>query len=227
MLSEYQPATETQIKDVRSFPQSIHIIPRYSVETGVGFFHIIRRKHSFCHNNCSKLTTVVNTTMLNNIQFYSTQDSPLEHNKPISLCKVTGQFWQPCILTRKPLHVYVNIKALSREHCCLGKTISIIHSVCVSVALVIRHGKRARPTVWLSVVCPALPYFSVLSRKRHDFRKNTIGYKVCILIFSTTFKWNDTHSKNNLARYYQKYIQAFIQYRLCSFDFNEAWKFSC
>ena len=27
-----------QIKGVQSFPQSIHIIPRYSAETGLGFF---------------------------------------------------------------------------------------------------------------------------------------------------------------------------------------------
>jgi len=37
-----------------------------------------------------------------------------------------------------------------------------------------------------SVVCPALQYFSTLSHKRHDFRRNVIQHKMCVLIFSTT-----------------------------------------
>jgi hypothetical protein len=92
MLFEYQPATATQIKGVHSFPQSIHIIPRYRAETGLCFFHTIRRKHSSCHNNHNQSRTAVNTTLLNNMQFYSTQDPPLKHNQLIFLCKVTGQF---------------------------------------------------------------------------------------------------------------------------------------
>jgi hypothetical protein len=32
-----------------------------------------------------------------------------------------------------------------------------------------------------------------LSHKRHDFRRNVIEYKMCILIFSTTFVWNISH----------------------------------
>ena len=34
---------------------------------------------------------------------------------------------------------------------------------------------------------PFILYFSTLSHKRHDFRKNVIGCKMFILIFSTTF----------------------------------------
>ena len=42
--------------------------------------------------------------------------------------------------------------------------------VCVCVAVVIRHAKRIRRIVSLSVVCPAV-HFSTLSHKRIDLKK--------------------------------------------------------
>jgi glutaredoxin-related protein len=38
--------------------------------------------------------------------------------------------------------------------------------------------------------------FSTLSQKRHVLRKNVIEYKMCGLIFSTTFVWNVFHYNN-------------------------------
>ena len=44
-----------------------------------------------------------------------------------------------------------------------------------------------------SAACPALHSSSILSHKRHSFRKNVIQRKMCVLIFSTTSAWNISH----------------------------------
>ena len=85
--------------------------------------------------------------------------------------------------------------------------IGTTYSECVSVALIIQHAKRMCRIVLSFVTCPSLPYFSTLSHKRHDFHKNVIEYKMCILIFPTAFVSNISHNKNNSQRYYHKYVQ--------------------
>jgi len=42
-----------------------------------------------------------------------------------------------------------------------------------------------RRIVLSSVVCPAVSYFSTLSHKRHEIRKQVIEHKICVVILST------------------------------------------
>jgi hypothetical protein len=74
---------------------------------------------------------------------------------------------------------------------CRGKAISIKYYECVSVFLpYLSHMQIASFLCHIlsSVACLALPYFSTLAHKQHDFHgKKSIENKMCVLIFSTTF----------------------------------------
>ena len=56
----------------------------------------------------------------------------------------------------------------------------------------------------------AASYFSTLSHKLHDFRENATEHKMCVLIFSTTFIWNISHSNKNSLRYCHKCVNVFM-----------------
>ena len=80
--------------------------------------------------------------------------------------------------------------------------------LCVFVALVIQHAIRMRHVVICGLSVSTI--FFQLSHKRHDSRKNVTEHKMCVVIFSTTFIWNISHSKKNWARYDQKHILVFM-----------------
>jgi hypothetical protein len=67
-----------------------------------------------------------------------------------------------------------NNEARWPKHCYRAKVLSITNFECLPVALGIQHAKRMRRIVLSTVSCPAVPYFSTLSHKRHDYQKKKL-----------------------------------------------------
>jgi len=77
------------------------------------------------------------------------------------------------------------------------KSMSVIHSDCVFVALVIQHEMRVRHIA----IC-GLQYFrNYLKKGTIFFKEKFIDGKTCVLIFSTNFVCNFSHSVRNSAKY--------------------------
>jgi hypothetical protein len=72
------------------------------------------------------------------------------------------------------------------------------------------------------VTCVAVSYFSLLSHERHFFSKKVNEYKMCVLIFSTTYIKNISLFQKKCARYDKKMCAGLhVKYPLLLSDFNE------
>jgi hypothetical protein len=75
-----------------------------------------------------------------------------------------------------------------RNHCCSGKAMSTKYyeRVCI-LDLVTQHAKRMH-RIMSSAACLALPYFSILSHKRHDFREKVFQHKMYVFLYNFYLK---------------------------------------
>jgi hypothetical protein len=87
---------------------------------------------------------------------------------------------------RRGTYIYVTVRRVRATKVAEKKTISVTHSECMFVALVIQHGICTRH----SVICdlPGSTIFSQISHKRYHFCDKVIVNKMRVLIFSTTFE---------------------------------------
>jgi hypothetical protein len=113
----------------------------------------------------------------------------------LSLRHVSITYWSLCACLR--------VRACMWVPSCVG--------VCMRIsACSLANPARNAYAPYCDVICgPWSPlYFST----RCDFRKkeNVIKQKMCFLFFSTTFVWNISNSKKNLARYRQKCRNVFM-----------------
>ena len=97
----------------------------------------------------------------------------------------------------------------SCNHCCSGKALNIAYSECVCSLRYPACNAHApycykRP-LWFHNIFPHYLINGIV------LKKIVIEHKICVLISSTTFVWNISHSKKSWARYGHKHILVFMQ----------------
>ena len=108
-------------------------------------------------------------------------------------------------------YVPCNTEARTRNNCSCEKAVGITYSEFVFVALVTQLAKHMYCIILSAVTFLAIPYFSTLSYKQHDYRgKKIIEHKIRVLFFSTAFVYNIFHSKQNSARNCLKFTYVFM-----------------
>jgi hypothetical protein len=95
-----------------------------------------------------------------------------------------------------------NIEAFLLNHCCFEKALIITHSMCVSVALVIKHVRRMRHIV-ICGLSGCTIYFSTLSHKRLDTRGGELSETNICYFFSLQILFEIFR---NLGRIHAKYF---------------------
>ena len=81
--------------------------------------------------------------------------------------------------------INVTLRRLCVTTVAVEKAISVTHSECVFVALVIRHVMRMRLITLSSVTCLVLPYFSTYLINGRIFGKKCVKHKIRALILYT------------------------------------------
>jgi hypothetical protein len=111
-------------------------------------------------------------------------------------------------------------EGLARNHCYCVNAIGITYLSGMWLGrgnVFIQHAKRvSQYCVVICGVSGSTIFFDIILTARF-LEKKVIEHKMCVLIFSTTFIWNISHSKKNSLRYYHK----------CTYVFTLSTSYSC
>jgi hypothetical protein len=116
-------------------------------------------------------------------------------------------------------HVHITFVAVAKQQ--VFNT-----EVCICIcSFVNRHTNHILYVQYYIVICglSGCTLFFALSHKWHNFQKIFIEHKMCVLISSTTFASNLSHSKKNSAR---DIITIILKYPLFLSHFNQTWIFT-
>jgi len=113
----------------------------------------------------------------------------------------------------------------------------VLDTVTVCVSSCLSYTARKLQFFRSAICCHLWPVrlyhvFSTLSHKRHDLRRKVTENKMCVVISSTTFLWNVSHSHwdiiINVHSFHVKY-QLFLSYfnQICTFrtDFKKILRY--
>jgi len=78
------------------------------------------------------------------------------------------------------VHIKVALRSVPKTTVAMEKQLNILS---VPVALAIQHAQRTCHIMLSSMACLALPYFSTLSHKLHDFQKKFTEHKMYVFFF--------------------------------------------
>ena len=122
---------------------------------------------------------------------------------------------------RQEIYVWRNNETCSCNQFCGGTAIGTTYCECVCSLRYSACNAHAPychlwPVQFYNVFSP-----HIISQIARFSKKKIIEHKMCVLIFSTTFVWNISHSKKNSARYDTKCILVLMQSKRSCSTVNE------